>query len=105
MATVYTIKQGVTLPSIAVVLEDDSGDPLPLSGASVTFSARRPYRETVIDAPAQVTSAPDGNVQYDFRPEDVAETGTFQMWWLVTYPGGATMKVPQAGYDTLIIET
>lgn len=100
----YVLRQGATLPSISAALEDDSGDPLNLNNASVEFIVRVPYRQEVFRSSAVITDISAAVVQYDWRLIDVALPGTYHCYWLVTYPTG-TMKVPQEGYLTLIIES
>jgi hypothetical protein len=100
----YVLRQGTTLPSISAALEDDSGDPLSLTGATVEFVVRVPYREEVFRSAAVVTDIGNAIVQYDWRPIDVTDPGTYHAYWLLTYATG-TMKVPQEGYLTLIVES
>lgn len=83
--------QGDTAPDITAVIhdEDDVATPVDLTGASVRFQMRfQEGNRYKVNATATVTDAVNGRVSYSWGPNDLAQWGTYDAQWEVTYPGG-----------------
>lgn len=89
-------------PSITENIVDDAGAPVDLTGATVKFKARAAGASALlVDAVAQIVSAPAGTVRYDWTAGDIAANGILSaerdalVWWEVTN-GGKTQDVMEA---------
>ena len=79
--------QGDTAPILrGVIRDDDTGDPLDLTGATVYFQMRKndDHRYT-INAQCTITSANDGAVAYTLAANDLNTPGTYQGQYEVRY--------------------
>lgn len=88
---------GDTLTKLAATIQND-GTPRDLSGKTVTFVIKTLSGATIQAGGAvTVTSAANGEVEYDFQSSDVATAGTYKAWFIVqdgssepdTYPDNA----------------
>jgi hypothetical protein len=86
-----TFVQGNTGPDITAVIhrEDDPSVVEDLTDATVRFQMRLPEGKTMkVNAQGAITDAVNGKVSYSWGANDLAQHGTFQAQWEVTYPGG-----------------
>ena len=96
MTDVFYVKQGSTSPSITSTLLDPDGDPVDLTGASVTFRMVGP--DTITGA-ADIDADPTtGRVSYDWQPGDLDQWGGYAVEWVVV-DNGNTDVFPGPGYD------
>lgn len=106
----FNLKVGDRLPTLRRTLRDGDGDPIDLTGATVTFRMRpQPTGPTVpalkIAAGATTTiGAPtDGVVDFAWGASDSDTPGVFDGEFAVSI-GGLPMTVPSSGYVTVVIE-
>jgi hypothetical protein len=72
------------------------GAPVNLTGASVQFRMRPLGSSTLkVDQPATITSATQGQVQYNWAVADVDTEAIYLCWWVVTTSGGLTQDVAE----------
>ena len=102
----FNIKQGDASPAWQTVLQDNAGNAVDLSGATVALSMIRVGSRTkTIDArAATITDAPTGAVQFLFDAADTAVWGSYLVEWIVTYSGGRVEKFPNDRYDLVYVE-
>lgn len=85
----FSIKEGARAPNIVATLTDDNDKILDLTGASVQFKMKVPGESTyLVDAPAVVTDAQNGEVSYNFSPSDTDTPGYHIAEFHVDYSGG-----------------
>ena len=84
-------------PPITENIIDSDGNPVDLSGATVTFSMRRVGSSTlkVSAASATIVSAPLGQVRYNWVAADVDTAAEYLCWWTIT-AAGLTQDVMEA---------
>lgn len=81
--------QGNTAPFIAATLHalDNSEIVIDLTGCTVHFQMRKgDDRRYTVNNEATIVSAEDGQVRYQWGPNDLAIPGDYEVQWLVTYP-------------------
>lgn len=102
----FTIRQDDTASTLARTLVDVDGNPVDISGATVTFTlVPIGGGEALLDA-AEANNDQDpeepstlGNVSYDWTPPYDTETPGFYLGtWTVTFGGGAVQSFPNTGY-------
>lgn len=103
MAT-FTIKQNDTSPAIQTQLLDGNGDPVNITGASVTFHMRTaPAGATKIDASATIVTALTGTVNYTWTGTDTDTPGTYEAEFEVIYADSSVETFPNSGYITVTV--
>lgn len=97
MALIVERAVGDTLTKLAATIQND-GNPRDLTGKTVLFVIKTLSGVTVqAGGTVTITSATDGEVEYDFQGNDVAAAGTYKAWFLIkdgsdepdTYPDNA----------------
>lgn len=113
--TAYFSK-GDTAPTLRNRIEDGSGDPIDLTGATVViniaFSSWSYFyspKERIVDGGACVVD-PDqvtfkGFVDWTPLANDLEPAGEFQYQYLITFGGGAVQTVPANTYLPMIIRS
>jgi hypothetical protein len=102
--TTLPMKSGDRLPEIATQLIGPDGVHLNLTGCTVTFTMRTATGRVLINrATATITQETQGRVKYVWQAGDTAVIGTHDIEWIVTYPGGLELTVPNQGYDKVTI--
>lgn len=102
--TTLPMKKGDLLPEIAAQLIGADGLALNLTACTVTFTMRSRAGVVIVDAqPATIVTALEGRVKYVWQAGNTAITGIHDAEWIVTYPGGKEMTVPNRGYDQVEI--
>lgn len=87
----FYIKQGDTSPSIQAQLLDDTGQPVDLTGASVSFIMKSVGGDTtVVDGGATIDSASDGEVSYAWGGTDTETAGYYNAVFRVDYNSSGT---------------
>ncbi len=91
-------KQNDTTPLTGELTEN--GSPVDLSQASKVefFMKKDRDSEPKVSAVAEIVSEVDGEVRYQFNPEDVDEAGIFLAEWQVTYADSTLQTFPNIGY-------
>lgn len=99
------LKKGDRLPVLRATLLGTDGAPLDLTTAnSVTFKMRKRGSDVVkVSAPATVTDAAAGKVQYAWGANDTDTAGQFDGEFIVSI-GGLPMTVPSSGFAQITIE-
>src|SRR5690348_3139484 len=98
----FTIGQGDTRPELVTVLEEeDTGDVIDLTGATVTFTMTYVNEDgsladapTVDDEPCSVTDETGGEVSYTFTSADTATAGEYDAEFQITFGDGGIETVP-----------
>jgi hypothetical protein len=102
MTTPLPMKRGDRLPIIAAQLILPDNTVAVLTGCTVTFTLRSATGRVLIDrAAASIVVPLEGRVSYAWQPGDTDTLGIHEAEWIVTYPGGAQMTVPNKGYDKI----
>lgn len=102
----WYLRQGDTLKPIEAQLVDPAGEAIDLTGMTVQLTVWDSSLGTVLidrAAAVVVTGDPDINVRYQPTADDVAEKGTFAMFWTVVDGAGKRWSVPNFGHDKLHI--
>ena len=105
-----------TAPDLPAVLSDGAGEPIDLTGSSVTISIAysrysyyySPTRRIVDRSPCVVD--PDqinntGLVRWTPGDGDLSPPGQYLYYFQVTYPGGGVQTIPPNTYLPMIIRT
>jgi hypothetical protein len=87
----FYIRQGDTSPAIEAQLQDDTGQPVDLTGSSVSFRMAPPDGDqTVVDSSASIDDASNGRVSYAWSQSDTESAGHYNAEFVVdastTYP-------------------
>lgn len=100
------IRQNDTVPPLLTVINDQNGNPLNLSGASVTFTMRSEQSTNPVKllGSASITNASTGSVQFSWNTADTATPGLYAAEWHVTQSGGGTYTYPNNGYLSISVE-
>lgn len=99
----YAIKEGDTARRVIDELKLD-GIPLDLTNTSVWFVMISGADHTVyLEQPAVVVDALKGKVTYAFKAAETAKAGLYNCEWLVKYPSGTQLTVPDNESVTLEI--
>lgn len=105
----HWMKVGDLLPEITATLEDGSGTPVNIYGATVEFIMRSLRGgNTVVNAEAENLDADSGGtnrgkVRYLWAEGDTDVAGGYVAEWRVTYAGGEMETFPNSGYKTVAI--
>lgn len=101
----FSIKQGATAPALLRTLRDEMGEPLPLAGATVTFSMGQAGESNVIDRlPCTIVDPALGIVRFDAWDEShTATPGRYDGEFWITYGDGTSEGVPNPDYLDVII--
>lgn len=96
---VFGIKQGDTGPPFRARFRA-AGRPVDLTGATVRFrmGKRGSCGPPVLDAPAVVTDAALGLVEYHWTPTDTAERGVYHAELKATLADGRVISSPGIGF-------
>lgn len=108
MAIDAYIKQGDTLPAIQSTLTDASGNPVNVTGGTVTFSMTQHIGGTAALAAGTATFTAGGGsvgiVTYAWQASDTATAGVYFAEWLYKAAGGAGQeRFPNDGYLTVVV--
>ena len=99
------IGQGATSPALTATMTDQSGNPVNLSGCTVTFVMRSLFSSTpVVNTTATITNAAAGTVQYSWLATDTATSGLYSGQFQVVTGSGTTFSAPTDGYLEISIE-
>ena len=82
--------QGARRPSQTITWTDAAGNPLDLTGATITARILRPTGAVASDGTFVVTDAANGVFRWDYSAADVASAGTFMVQFTAAFPSGAT---------------
>lgn len=106
MTESFTIKEGDTQPSLEAFLKDENRQPRDLTNAAgVRFHMKNVSTQDVtVDASAQIISASDGRVLYQWQSGDTDKPGRYEAEFEVTYDSGGTETFPNDGNIDVYIE-
>ena len=98
----FSIKSHDRLPSIKATLSGGGGQPLDLTGATVTFIMRnKSGGAPKVNAAAVVVDAAAGSVRYDWLATDTDIAGSYQAEWQITWSDGKQQTAPTLSYHTV----
>lgn len=102
----FSIKRNDTEPPLKATLEDGDGDPVDVSGATVTFHMKESRSgQTVVDKPATlVNDGEDGQVKYSWDGEDTEDAGEYDAEFEVEYGAGGVETFPNSGFLTVEVD-
>lgn len=98
------VKEGDTAPNPTSTLTDGSGNPVNLTGASVTARLEKLNETIVFERTAVIDNAVGGIVHYAWQAGDTANPGAYRLEWQVTFSGGAVETFPQRYYLEIIVK-
>lgn len=104
MADIFYIGQNDTADDLVRVLTKADGTVIDLTGASVEFRMRNNVSKSLVSGDCTVTNAAAGEVTYQWQEGDTAETGTYSVKFVVTYPSGQIGTVPNNGSVSVVID-
>jgi hypothetical protein len=83
-----TFVQGDTAPAItAQIVKESSGVAVDLTNAAVKFQMRKEDdKRFTVNAVANLITAVEGRVSYDWAANDLATPGEYLVQWEVTFP-------------------
>lgn len=104
----FYIKKDDTRPKIRCALTDAEDTEVNLGGATVKF-VMTPKAEPVgstptVDADADVITAVDGIVEYEWQTGDTETAGKYRAEWEVTFADGGVETFPNDTYIEVIIK-
>lgn len=99
MASDLTLKQHDTWPPLRATLSDTSG-PIDLTDVTQVKLIMKSDAFTITGI-CTVTDAPNGRVSYTWASGDLANTGTYNAEFEITWPGSKVETVPSGGYLTI----
>ncbi|HHX27920.1 MAG TPA: BppU family phage baseplate upper protein [Firmicutes bacterium] len=91
--SIYHVRCGDTKP-LEVVLTDERGRPLNLTGATINFMLKKPGATSLIERPVQVTAADKGEVLIPREASDFDAPGHYFAAFEVGYPDQSEETVP-----------
>lgn len=100
----FHIKQNDTSPAIQAQLEDQSGDPVDISGYNeVSFHMKLPGAssakvDTDTGSGVSVTDAPTGQVEYSWSSGDTDTAERYRAEFEVEYSDGSIESFPNSDY-------
>ena len=106
----FDIKQSATLPVISTQLVGPDGNPLNLTGTTITFRMKlHNSNATLISGLASIVTGnanlPPGstlpNAYYQWVAGNTATVGLYDVEWQVDYGGGLLMILPGKGYNAV----
>lgn len=101
--TVRRIKRNDTLPYLAIQVLDSNGDAKDLTGATAEFHMSKTIGgATKVNAPAEITDAELGHIEYHWQVGDTDTTGSYFGEFQVITMGGRKFTNPVK--NNLIIE-
>ena len=108
--TPFTIKRGDTRPAFLVTLKDGNGNPINLTGCSVTFVMKSADAGDnvgpVITSAAAIpspTSSNVGQVSYNWAAGDTYYAGNYWGEFKVNFTDGSVMTFPNTGYLGIVV--
>jgi len=102
MMTTLPMKRGDRLPIVTAQLVLPDNTVAVLTGCTVTLTMRSATGRVLInEAPATIDAPLEGRVSYAWQVGDTNTIGIHEIEWIVTYPGGRQMTVPNKGYDKI----
>lgn len=101
-----TMKRGDTRTAPTAKLKTPKGNPLDLTGASVTFVMKRYHNGVVlIDREATILEAENGRVCHVFTEEEADVLGVMKCVFRVTHIDGSIETFPNQGYIIIDFES
>lgn len=98
---IFYIKQGDSTPALEVILRDEDGVPVNLTGATVEFHMETLAGAIVINRAASVTDPTLGRVSVIWQAGDTANEGTYNAEFEVTFNSGAVQTFPNDRHMTV----
>ena len=99
----FNIKRGATAPAISGIVSRRDGTVVDLTGASAVFRMRLKNGETVVDAPALITDAAAGAVEYQWAVGDTDTVGVYQADFRITLSTGKLLVLPVHSFVTVTV--
>ena len=102
----FRIKRGDTAPPFRQRVTEINGLTVDLTGASARFIMRDPTGAlALVSAPATITDASSGTVEYRWDPSDTAVAGRREAEFEITFADGRKRTHPALGYlDVYVLE-
>jgi len=98
----FSLKAHDRLPPIKAVISGGGGQPLDLTGATVTFIMRNKTGGTPkVNSAAVLVDAAAGSVRYDWAEGDTDTAGSYQAEWQITWADGKQQTAPTLTYHTI----
>ena len=95
----FWIKKGDTGPPLQVLCEDETGDPIDVTGATVKFSMQDESSVNKISlASGNVVDGPIGKIEYVWQAVDTDTEGIYFGEFRVTFSGGEIITFPNYTY-------
>jgi uncharacterized protein YfaS (alpha-2-macroglobulin family) len=102
----FGLREGDTSPPLRVELQDDTGTPVDLTNASVSFQLY-PVSETTatVDSSATVTDAQNGIVEYQWQTGETDTAGYYNAVFKVEYQSGTIETFPNNQFIVVKIDS
>lgn len=95
----FYLVQGDTEPALPAQLLDENGNPIPLTGLSITFN----MGNTVKESPVEIVDANQAQVKYSWKDGDTDKPGVWKGQFVITTGAGRQRTVPSSDEDPLEI--
>lgn len=102
MATVY-LKQNDTKPDLQVTVNDDNGDAVDVSGATIAFHMNTTAGVSKVDSAGAIVTAESGIIKYVWVAGDLDTIATYNGEFQITFSDSSILTVPSKGYLTLVV--
>ena len=95
----FELKEGDTSPFLDATIQDEDGNAIDLTGASVQIRFKiADGHSNPTTAGASIRDASTGKVRYEWQSGDTDAPGVYLAEWVVTTAGGETFTAPGNGY-------
>lgn len=102
------MKEGDERPPVEAQLLDANGDPIDLSGSSVSevrfLMEDGDTNQTIVDSTAEIDNATNGDVVYRWNDGDTDTPGHFESEFRVVFSSNNELTVPTQGFIDVYIE-
>lgn len=102
MTTVY-VKQNDTKPDLQVTVNDDNGDAIDVSGATIAFHMNDSINTSKVDSAGSIVTAASGIIKYVWQTGDLDTVGIYNAEFQITFSDSSILTTPSNGYLIIVV--